>query len=109
MVDQGGRNIPKPVNLKLCHNNILWVDIAEYLEHALYSDSIMRQDIGEKCQFIDRAVKISLSAQHTHLNRYMKSYKPHNSGCPAPLLLCPAKSPAHKIILAAASPPCFFS
>ena len=109
MVDQGGRHLPKPVNLKLCHNNLLWVDIAEHLEHALYSDSIMRQDIREECQSINRAVKISLSAQHTQINRYMKSYKPYNSGCPAPLILCPANSPAHKIILVAVSPHCFFS
>ena len=58
-VGQGNRNMTKPVNLKLCGENLPWVDRAEHLGHALHSDGTMRQDIKEKrAQFIDTAVKI---------------------------------------------------
>ena len=59
MIGQGGRNQIKPVNLRLCGENLPWVDRADHLGHALHSDGTMKQDIREKrAQFIDTAVKI---------------------------------------------------
>ena len=70
MIGQERRNMAKLVNLKLCGENLPWVDRSEHLRHTLHSDGTMRQDIKEKIAQFLAVVTISFRTAYPHQHLY---------------------------------------